>query len=108
MGLIFYLSHQPRVMDGLPEIQGLDKLLHFLAYLALASSWLLAFIKNNISQVRMKTFLLGMAFAFSDEIHQTFIPTRTFELYDLVADGAGICFGIFVVLPLMQRLLIRL
>lgn len=95
-------------MDGLPEIQGLDKLLHFLAYLGLALSWLLAFIKNNISQVRMKTLLLGMAFAFSDEIHQTFIPTRTFELYDLVADGAGICFGIFVVLPLMQRLLTRL
>ena len=34
--------------------------------------------------------------------------TGKIEIYDLVADGAGICFGIFVVLPLMQRLRIRL
>ena len=90
MTIIFLLSHQPRVMDGLPPITGLDKLLHFAAYFVLAMSWIIAFSKNNISNLNLKTGILSLLYAFSDEFHQTFVPTRAFEVLDLVADGVGI------------------
>mgnify|MGYP001307579025 FL=1 len=90
MGLIFFLSHQPRVMDGLPEITGLDKLLHCIAYFSLAISWITALLKNSVSAAHSKMVILSMLYALSDEFHQTFIPTRSFEVLDLVADAAGI------------------
>ena len=90
MGLIFFLSHQPRVMDGLPEITGLDKLLHCIAYFSLAISWITALLKNSESAAHSKMVVFSMLYALSDEFHQTFIPTRSFEVLDLVADAAGI------------------
>tara|TARA_B100001121_G_scaffold151103_1_gene132172 strand:+ start:449 stop:820 length:372 start_codon:yes stop_codon:yes gene_type:complete len=90
MAIIFFLSHQPRVMDGLPHITGLDKLLHCMAYFTLAISWILALSKNKISYLKSKTFVFSMLFALSDEFHQTFVPTRSFEVLDLVADLVGI------------------
>ena len=96
MGLIFFLSHQPRVMDGLPEITGLDKLLHCIAYFTLAMSWILAFSKNNVFNLNLKTAVLGMLYALSDEYHQTFIPTRSYEVLDLVADACGIFLAIIL------------
>ena len=90
MGLIFFLSHQPRVMDGLPEITGLDKLLHCIAYFSLAISWIIALLKNSVSAANSKMVIFSMLYALSDEFHQTFIPTRSFEVLDLVADAAGI------------------
>ena len=77
-------------MDGLPPITGLDKLFHFAAYFILAMSWIIAFSKNSITNLNLKTGVLNLLYAFSDEFHQTFVPTRAFEVLDLVADGAGI------------------
>lgn len=96
MILIFFLSHQPRVMDGLPEITGLDKILHCIAYFVLAMSWIVAFYKNKISNLNLKTTILSMLYALSDEYHQTFIPTRSFEVLDLVADVFGILLAIIL------------
>lgn len=107
MSLIFFLSHQPRVMEDLPQIDGLDKLLHCIAYLSLASSWLVCLMINNVRSIKTKTFVYSMSFALTDEFHQTFIPTRAFEVGDLVADGIGVCLGIFVLLPIMLKFLNR-
>ena len=90
MGVIFFLSHQPRVMDGLPEITGLDKLLHCIAYFSLTISWIIALLKNSVLAAHSKMVVFSMLYAFSDEFHQTFVPTRAFEVLDLVADGVGI------------------
>ncbi len=94
MAIIFYLSHQPRVMDGLPEFVGLDKLLHCIAYFGLSMSWIIALMKNEISALYIKTTMFSMLYALSDEFHQTFVPTRSFEALDLVADAAGIFLAI--------------
>jgi VanZ family protein len=40
------------------------------------------------------TFAACGLYALSDEIHQTFVPGRAFEIRDLVLDGAGIVMGL--------------
>ena len=102
MAIIFFLSHQPRVMDGLPQISGLDKILHFIAYFTLALSWILSLSKNKVPSLVSKTFVFSMLFALSDEFHQTFVPTRSFEILDLVADAAGIFFAL-ILISIIQR-----
>jgi len=37
-----------------------------------------------------------MLYALSDEYHQTFIPTRSFEVLDLAADAFGIFLAIIL------------
>ena len=43
---------------------------------------------------------LTFLYALSDEIHQIFVPTRTFQIQDLIVDGLGALLGLF----LFQRL----
>ena len=66
-----------------------DKLAHFGVYLILAflmsrSLW----YRDNISTWRLiyLSVLYCTLFAFFDEIHQSFIPGRSTELYDLLSD----------------------
>ena len=70
-----------------------DKLAHFGVYLILAflmsrSLW----YRDNISTWRLiyLSVLYCTLFAFFDEIHQSFIPGRSTELYDLLSDFIGI------------------
>ena len=70
-----------------------DKLAHFGVYLILAflmsrSLW----YRDNLSTWRLiyLSVLYCTLFAFFDEIHQSFIPGRSTELYDLLSDFIGI------------------
>lgn len=93
----------------LPEIQwggagtsvgGLDKLAHFLLYLALGvllgrGLWLL----DRASVVPVVTALaVGLAFAAVDEWHQSLLSFRDAALSDWLADAAGVSLGLSVYL----------
>lgn len=93
MGLIFAFSHQPL----LPEVGGpwLDLLfkkgLHALAYAILARLWLRALDPDGdgAPAARRTAFLICLAWALSDEWHQTFVPGRTGRLRDVGIDAVG-------------------
>jgi VanZ family protein len=95
MGLIFTLSAQP----DLPRAPGpwLDTLLkkvgHALAYGVLA--WLYQRALRGRFRVstslRVVSMSLAVAYALSDEVHQTFVPGRNGRLLDVVVDGVGAC-----------------
>lgn len=93
MALIFAFSHQPR----LPEVGGpwLDLLfkkgLHALAYAILAWLWLRALDPEHTGSraARRTAFLICLAWALSDEWHQTFVPGRTGRLRDVAIDMVG-------------------
>lgn len=96
MGLIFLLSHQPSLPT--PSLfEGQDKLFHGLAYALLGSfylgavprPWLLARPQRWVVQVALLATLYGL----SDEFHQSFIPGRSAEVWDLLADGCGALLG---------------
>lgn len=42
-------------------------------------------------------FVLGAVFAVSDEIHQSYVPGRTFQTSDIDLDLLGVAIGIIVV-----------
>ncbi len=96
MGLIFYLSHQPSLPT--PALfEGQDKLFHALVYALLASLYLgvLPTARLALQPRRWITImaLLATLYGLSDEFHQSFIPGRSAEVLDLLADAAGALLG---------------
>ena len=93
MGTIFFLSHQPGDSLSLPEIPGVDKVVHMAAYGFLAATMLVAFSdqQKNTGPKRVVclTVLLCVLYGISDEFHQSFIAGRSCSFFDVLADCAG-------------------
>ena len=98
MGGIFFFSAQP----DLPQAPGpwLDMLLkktgHTAAYGVLAWLYLRVLRRHlgngrSLTVFRVASIGLAVAYALSDEYHQTFVPGRDGNLLDVVVDGAGAC-----------------
>ena len=52
---------------------------------------------------RAAAWLLGTAYAVTDEIHQHFVPGRSCELRDVCIDSAGVLCGVLITLLLHRR-----
>ncbi len=86
--LIFYFSSRP-IPDSMSESQtfkGVDIIYHFLAYAPL----------GILSLRASKHFLFSALFVFlygiSDELHQSLLPFRDFEIKDMIVNGiSGFC-----------------
>jgi VanZ family protein len=98
MGLIFALSAQPQ----LPEPLGPDRTDvagHFLVYAGLAVLlwWGLAQWDPTAGWPLIGALVGAMAYALSDEWHQTFVPGRSPSLSDLGVDVLGAFCALVVV-----------
>ncbi len=104
MGAFFYLSHQPTLPKVVPEFDSSDKLIHALAYGFLARTWFWA-LSDRSHQKRMGlAFLLTAFYGLFDEWHQSFVPNRTADGYDFLAD----CIGAFLAIaPEFPRLICK-
>jgi VanZ family protein len=86
-----------------------DKLLHAAGYAGLAVVSLRAVAGGRLSGVAGRSAAMAWAIATgygaSDELHQRFVPGRSAELADLVADGIGAGLATVVVgaLAIIQR-----
>ena len=61
------------------------------------------FIQKNVSWL---TILIGGAYAISDEIHQLFVPGRSSEINDAIADITGLALVVlvyFIIKQIKQR-----
>lgn len=93
MGLIFFFSAQP----SLPSIPGfwdllIFKSMHVMAYAILTWLYLRA-LRGTApagAPVRLVGAALALAYAASDEYHQTFVPGRNGSLVDVGIDAVGI------------------
>ena len=69
-----------------------DKVLHALVYAVLGSICYLA-VRATWSARPLRIVLgctaLAIAYGLSDEFHQSFVPGRSPDLHDVVADGVG-------------------
>ena len=88
--LIFVLSAQPTVPVDLDS--GSDKVVHLLAYAVLGA--LLARGQSRSGMSAVTACLMGAAYGASDEWHQSFVPGRSTELGDWVADALGVVIGV--------------
>jgi hypothetical protein len=95
MGIIFYLSNQP----ALPSVPGIwielqDIAGHFIEYAVLAGLLRWALAGAGVQTPDRWAFLLSLAYALSDEFHQSFVPGRHPDPFDIVTDAAGALFAL--------------
>jgi VanZ family protein len=70
-----------------------DKTAHGVAYSGLSVVIVWALVDGAWRQVRLPSVILATvlaaAYGLTDEVHQLFVPRRSFDWFDLVADAAG-------------------
>ena len=93
MGVIFFVSAQPTV----PSVPGrwdlvVKKAMHVIAYGTLTYLYLRALRGGDAGGwvSRGVSAALAVAYAFTDEYHQTFVPGRNGTLVDVGIDGVGV------------------
>lgn len=89
--VLFFVSHQPSLDVDLSG--GLDKVAHFGAYLVLG--FLLAAGRGVPVRIG-RTILYGSFYGFLDEVHQSFVPGRSSDIWDLAADSLGVTVGVLL------------
>jgi VanZ family protein len=74
--------------------------LHFIAYALLGALFLRAFktsrIKDNLKFMLILSVFLSFLYGISDEIHQHFVPYRSADLMDVLADMLGGLMGVYI------------
>ena len=94
MAAIFYVS----ALSDPPVPAGTDKSLHGLTYLGLVIVVIRAVVGGLPRRIDMRVaiiaFLITVAYAATDEVHQMFVPGRTADVFDLLADAGGAILGV--------------
>lgn len=107
--LIFTLSSRPKISLSDKTIVDfiIFKSLHMIEYALL---FLLNYqaisntTKINKKKVGLLAFLLTIVYAISDEIHQTYVPTREGRLRDVGFDTIGALIALFIIWRLLPKL----
>jgi VanZ family protein len=102
-GLIFYLSNQPSPLPFLTS-RFSDKLLHVVEYAAFAvvATWGLSHLAALPGAARWAA-LIGSIYGATDEFHQWFVPHRSADVGDWVADTVGALLGALLAWLLLRR-----
>jgi VanZ family protein len=90
---------------GLPP--GSDKVVHLGVYGLLGALVARALLLRSGALLSGRALVasagLALAYGLSDEIHQLFVPGRSFEVADLVADALGAALGALLMIRRFQR-----
>lgn len=92
---IFLASDQPKLPspDGIPSF---DKIAHFGAYGLLATLWMRAFAaRASRGRAALLAWIVAAAYGATDEWHQSWVPGRSIELADWIADASGAATAVF-------------
>lgn len=91
MAVIFFLSSRSRLpllplgwAEALQDVAG-----HFAAYAVLAGLLAWALSGAGAAHPLWWSFALALLYAFSDEFHQSFVPGRHPDVFDILTDAAG-------------------
>lgn len=95
-GFIFYLSSIPDLASGLPTWQ--DMVLRKLAHVAVffVFAYLLAKTLDSVKRPALLFVIMaGIAYAWFDEWHQSFVPGRIGAPQDILIDTVGVFLGVW-------------
>ena len=90
-GLIFYLSSQPSI-EAPALFPGQDKLFHLIAFGILGFLTVGTLQASHAGYPTRRVWLVVLAVALYgilDEVHQYFVPGRSADVYDALADAFG-------------------
>jgi VanZ family protein len=107
-GFIYALSSRPAAeFPQITFVPYADKAVHTAEYgilgFLLARALSFQAPERNYLQLGAIALVLCIAYGYSDELHQRFVATRTFDLFDLSADALGSLAGIIFAKLLIQR-----
>ncbi len=72
---------------------------HFIEYMVLGILFFKSFhYHEKLKVVMLTSFLCGLGYSISDEIHQIFVPGRTAKIMDVLIDSTGLASGLFLIL----------
>jgi VanZ family protein len=105
---IVWLSSRPSYPLGITLPAPLDKVAHLSAFGVLAASTEIAWRHTHPELPLLRRlvviFILVAIFGASDEFHQYFVPGRSCDLFDWMADAAGGALGLALAcLPLLWQ-----
>lgn len=93
MALIFYLSSQSNIKVPMKHFRFKDKVLHCIEYGVLAGLLFSALYKFQGRKRLLFAIVLSSLYGLGDEIHQYYVPGRTADPYDFLADCVGSVLG---------------
>lgn len=103
---IFVQSSFP-AMEKIADVPFGDKYLHVVGYAILGSLFFRAFRSRRFKDRLFMAFFYSIAastgYGISDEIHQYFVPYRSAEIMDVMADMAGSCVGVTAYFLLVKK-----
>ena len=100
-GLIFFLSSQSSFPVP-PGIWDFDKVLHCIEYAGLAFLIARALVSLDVTAAAAVSAILATVYGATDELHQYFVPGRSCDVRDWIADAAGAAVGAFAFHSLRQ------
>jgi VanZ family protein len=93
MGTIYLLSSLPGDRLVLPDIVNIDKVAHMTIYGLLAAAAFYAFggrlRRLHPRLIPLLVILFCTVYGVSDEFHQSFVPNRSPDVFDVMADSTG-------------------
>ncbi len=92
-GLIFFLSAQSSFPMLPSSIWSYDKLIHCCEYSVMGFLAARALGMLGVPRAYAWAVLFGALYGVSDEVHQYFVPGRSSEVLDAVADAIGSSIG---------------
>ncbi|MEN8246991.1 MAG: VanZ family protein [Thermodesulfobacteriota bacterium] len=105
--LIIFIQSSFPASEHVPDFDFSDKLLHVAAYAVLGLFLYRAFnaMDKRISPIRLValSIFLTALYGASDEIHQYFVPSRSAELLDFMADFIGSILGVLAAVALYKN-----
>lgn len=104
-GVIFFFSSVPNLSSGLKEDFLLRKIAHVSEY-AVLTTLFFNVLRNRCRDKQFNVFvaaLATLAYAFTDEVHQTFVRGRSGNFFDIGIDSLGILIGVSLILVFSFR-----
>jgi VanZ family protein len=97
--LIYIQSAYPSP-EQIPSFRFVDKMLHLGAYAIMGILFYRAYrtlkIRDNLQLLMMLSVVSASLYGVSDEIHQSFVPFRSAEVADAIADFCGAVCGVYL------------
>lgn len=93
------IVYTAEMMDGMIRVVA-----HYSVFLLLGTTcYLAAYFTKNLCHIYKSMYSVGIcvAYAISDEIHQLFVPGRSFQVLDIITDTAGILTGTAIVIGII-------
>lgn len=75
---------------------------HFYAFFFFSIFLFISLIKGKKKNLIFICFVLSIFYAISDEIHQVFVPNRSFAIFDILIDSTGVLLAGYLYLSVLS------